>query len=63
MTKGKKFKKEPKVNTINYDELKKLYVFFEKYQRNHPDFNASRVMKKLYPKIDLQFTDSKNNRK
>lgn len=57
MKKHRPFLKKKKDSSLNYDELRKLYQFFKKYQRNHPDFNGTKMMLKLYPMIDFSMLD------
>lgn len=45
------FFKNPKEHNLNYDfnDFNKFHYFLEKYRHNHPSFDITKIMIKLYP--------------
>lgn len=48
----KKHKKKIKINSADFDEIRKFYTVLLKYKKRHPYFNIKFVMLKVYPNLD-----------
>jgi hypothetical protein len=49
------FSKSKENNVVSNDKKKieKFYHMLWKFEKRHPDFNAKKLIQKLYPTIDL----------
>lgn len=48
------------LSSVDYEEIIDFYTMLLKYKNHHPNFNISKVILKLYPRLDLKSLIIKN---
>ena len=47
------FSKIKENSVVSKDKIEKFYRMLLKFEKRHPEFNAKKLIQKLYPTVDL----------